>query len=42
MLDGFLDKKTKLTIAIIECAFDHTNVFGHGILVYLFLIMKVL
>jgi len=36
MLDGFLDKKTKLTIAIIECSFMHTNFFDHDIFVYFF------
>jgi len=29
VVDGCLDKKTKLTIAIIECAFNQMNVFNH-------------
>jgi len=36
MLNDFLDKWTKPTITIIECAFIYMNFFGHDILIYLF------
>jgi len=34
MLDENLDKGTKLTIAIIECTFRHTNSFDYDIFVF--------
>jgi len=36
VLDGFLDKRTKLTIAIIPPTFIHMNFFSHYIFVYFF------